>query len=324
MRLVDEATLRRHIGPAEALAAVERAFRAVATGALTQPPPVGLDIPAREGEVHIKSAYLHGAAIFAVKVATGFYANRADHLPTGSGLILVFDAGTGFPLALLEDNGYLTDLRTAAAGALAARLLAPSRISRVAMIGSGVQARYQLRAISRVIHWESARAWSPHAEHCAAYCAEMSDELKRSCLPAKTAAAAVHDAELIVTTTPSRAPLFDGDAVRPDVTVIAVGSDGPEKRELPADLLSRAGKIVVDDVAQCLALGELHHAVAAGAVRAADVHGTLGDVLAGVRPGREGRELIVCDLTGLGAQDAAIAEAAWHGVRALAADAGSE
>lgn len=324
MRLVDEATLRRRIGPAEALAAVERAFRAVASGALTQPPPVGLDIPARTGEVHIKTAYLHGAAIFAVKVATGFYANRADQLPTGSGLILVFDAVSGYPLALLEDNGYLTDLRTAAAGALAARLLTPSTIGCVAVVGSGVQARFQLRAIAQVRRWESARAWSPHAEHCAAYCAEMTKELGMPMVPAASAAAAVRDAELIVTTTPSRVPLFDVDAVRGDATVIAVGSDGPEKRELPVELLAQAGKIVVDDLAQCLAVGELHHAVVAGALRPADVHGTLGEVLAGARPGREGNELIVCDLTGLGAQDAAIAEAAWDGVRALAEDAGSE
>jgi ornithine cyclodeaminase len=324
VRLVDEATLRRTIGPAEALVAVERAFRAAASGALTQPPPAGLDIPAREGEVHVKSAYLHGAATFAVKVATGFYANQADHLPTGSGVILVFDAATGFPLALLEDYGYLTDLRTAAAGALATRLLAPSSVSQMAVLGSGVQARFQLRAISRVRRWESARAWSPHSEHCATYCAAMTRELGIPCLPVESAAAAVRDAELIVTTTPSRSPLFDAAAVRPDATVIAVGSDGPDKRELPIGLFGRAGKIVVDDRAQCLALGELHHAVAERAVRADAIHGTLGEVLTGARPGREGRELIICDLTGLGAQDAAIAEAAWDGVRALAAGAGSE
>jgi ornithine cyclodeaminase/alanine dehydrogenase-like protein (mu-crystallin family) len=151
----------------------------------------------------------------------------------------------------------------------------------------------------------------------------MEGELGVSCASAESAAAAVRDAELIVTTTPSRTPLFEASDVRADATVIAVGADGPEKRELPAELFARAGKIVVDDPAQCLALGELHHAVDAGAVRATDVHGTLGQVLTGARPGREGNELIICDLTGLGAQDAAIAEAAWGAAQALAAARGS-
>ncbi|HEY6809437.1 MAG TPA: hypothetical protein VI160_11705, partial [Gemmatimonadales bacterium] len=314
MRVIDEATLRARVGPAEALAAVERAFGAAAGAALTQPPPTGLEIPARRGEVHIKAAHLHGAATFTVKVATGFYANQAERLPTGSGVMLVCDAVTGFPLALLEDNGYLTDLRTAGAGALAARLLAPGNIARLCVLGTGVQARFQTRAISRVRRVASLRAWSPHADHCGAFCVEMTRELGIPSTPAASASEAVAEADLIVTTTPSRAPLFAAGLVRANATVIAVGADGPDKRELPVELFARAGKVVVDDLVQCLTLGELHHAVAAGVIAATGVHATLGQVLTGARAGREGEELIVCDLTGLGAQDAAIAEAAWDAV----------
>jgi ornithine cyclodeaminase len=278
---------------------------------LELPPPMGLSVPDVEGEVHVKSAYLRGAPIFAVKIASGFYQNVQRGLPSGSGLILVFDAVTGFPSLLLDDNAYLTDLRTAAAGALATRLLAPESFSRVAVLGSGVQARYQLRAISQVRDWESTTAWSPATEQLAAYCVEMEEELDLPFQPASSPEEALRGADLVITVTPSREPLFEAQALEPYATVIAVGSDGPDKRELPTEALASAGKIVVDRLSQCLALGELHHAVEEGVLNSESVHGELGEVLAGWKPGREGDELIICDLTGVGAQDAAIAEAAW-------------
>ena len=136
MQIIDEATLRQHVGRSVALGAVESAFRALGEDRVTQPPPMGLDIEPVGGEVHVKSAYLSGAPVFAVKIASGFYANVERGLPSGSGLMMVFDATTGFPLALLLDNGYLTDLRTAAAGALATRLLTNEPLDKVAIIGS--------------------------------------------------------------------------------------------------------------------------------------------------------------------------------------------
>jgi ornithine cyclodeaminase len=273
---------------------------------------MGLSVPEVEGEVHVKSAYLAGAPIFAVKIATGFYKNTVRGLPSGSGLILVFDAATGFPLALLDDGGYLTDLRTAAAGALAAHLLAVDPLEKVAVLGSGIQARYQLRALSHVRSWERTIAWSRNRERLAAYCAEMEHELDRPFTVAASAEEALRAADLVITVTPSREPLIDAACLSAHATVIAVGSDGPDKRELPTDALARADKIVVDRLSQCLALGELHHAVEEGALDAASVHAELGEVLTRKKTGREGSELIVCDLTGVGAQDAAIAAVTWE------------
>ena len=324
MRTVDESSIRAVIKEPEALSSAEKAFQALGIGAVTLPMPMGFDISEVEGEVHVKSAYLKGSPIFAVKIASGFYRNTERGLPSGAGLILVFDASTGFPLALLQDNGYLTDLRTAAAGALAAQLLAPEALDTVAVLGSGVQARFQLRALARVRSWERTVAWSPSAEQVRAYCDEMERELG---LPFSAAAGpdeAVRGADLVITVTPSREPLIEADSLLPHATVIAVGSDGPAKRELPTAALARAaagaragararaGKIVVDRLSQCLALGELHHAVEEGTLSADSVHAELGEVLLGRKPGREGDELIVCDLTGVGAQDAAIAELAWE------------
>ncbi len=312
IQIVDEATLRDGVDGAAALAAVERAFRALAEGRVTQPPPMGLEVEPVGGEVHVKGAYLRGAPIFAVKVASGFYANAKRGLPSGSGLVLVFDAVTGFPLALLQDNGYLTDLRTAAAGALAAKLLAPESVGTVAILGSGVQARYQARALAGVRAWERLVVWGrtrARAERCAA---ELAVELARPVESAPTAEAAVRGADLVVTVTPSREPIVKADWVTSGATIIAVGSDGPAKQELETAVLAQADKVIADRLAQCAELGEIHHAMEAGVLTRDQIHGELGQVVTGEVPGREASERIVCDLTGVGAQDAAIAEAAWR------------
>jgi ornithine cyclodeaminase/alanine dehydrogenase-like protein (mu-crystallin family) len=312
MRVVDEATIRSAVREEEALQAAEIAFRALAENRVELPPPMGLDFPDVEGEVHVKSAYLKGAPIFAVKIASGFYRNATLGLPSGSGLILVFDALTGFPVLLLDDHGYLTDLRTAAAGALAARLLAMEPLGLVAVLGSGIQARYQLRALSHVRKWARTSAWSRNWHGLAAYCSEMESELDVPFTAATTPEEALRGADLVITVTPSREPLFDPHALGSHATVIAVGSDGPEKREIPTEVLTWADKIVVDRLTQCVALGEVHHGIAEGLIRPESVHAELGEVLVGAKPGREGDELIVCDLTGVGAQDAAIAQVAWE------------
>ena len=312
MRIVPETAIRAAIGPAEALASAESAFSALARGQVELPPPMALEVPAVAGEVHVKSAYLKGAPIFAVKIATGFYRNAERGLATGSGLVVVFDAETGFPSLLLDDRGYLTDLRTAAAGVLAARLLAAESIASVAVLGSGVQARHQVEALAQVRRWERTRVWSRSPERLRSYCSELAGQYGIPFTPAGSPDEAVRGADLLITTTPSRLPLFQADSLAPHATVIAVGSDGPEKRELPTGAMLRADKIVVDKMSQCLRLGELHHPVHEGVLQVSDVHAELGDVLIGNASGREGNELIICDLTGVGAQDAAIAQAAWE------------
>ncbi|MDH5589247.1 MAG: ornithine cyclodeaminase family protein [Gemmatimonadota bacterium] len=307
-----EEEIRAAVTDADALAGAEAAFRALAGNAVTLPPPVGLDIPAVRGEVHVKGAYVQGAPVFAFKVASGFYANTGRGLPSGSGLVLVFDAQTGFPLGLLADNGYLTDLRTAAAGALAVRHLAAERPLEVAVLGTGVQGRMQLRLMRRVREFSRVRAWSPSPDRRHAFAEEASRELGVPVTAVESPEGAVAGADLVVTATPSREPLVQAEWLSPGVTVVALGSDGPEKQELHPRVLVTADKVVTDLTTQCVRLGELHHAVAAGAMEAADVYGELGPIVAGDLPGRESaHEIIVCDLTGVGVQDAAIAERAW-------------
>jgi len=315
MRVFEASILRELVQEPEALVSAERAFRALAEGRVVQPPPIGLDLEAARGEVHVKGAYLQGASIFAIKIASGFYRNPERGLPSGSGLVLVFDAATGFPLAVLKDDAYLTDLRTAAAGALATQLLASPSLEKLAVLGSGVQARFQLRAIARVRQWRRTAAWSPNRENLERYCREMETELGVGFEPAPGPEQAVRGADLLLTATPSRRPLVEAAWLEPHATVIAVGSDGPDKQELHAEILGAADKVVADRLEQCVRLGEIHHAVAAGVLRPEAVYAELGEIVTGAKPGREGQELIVCDLTGVGAQDAAIAEVAWEKLR---------
>jgi ornithine cyclodeaminase/alanine dehydrogenase-like protein (mu-crystallin family) len=311
MRIVTEEQLRALVGEREALAAVETAFRALAEGRVVQPPPLGMDLERVRGEVHVKGAYIEGEEVFAMKVASGFYRNQEKGLPTGSGLVLVFDATTGIPKALLQDNGFLTELRTGGAGALAVSLLAPQRPLTVGVIGAGSQARFQIRAIARTRELEALRVWSPVPQEVSAYEGELASLLGIPVTGCSTARDAVDGADLVVTVTPSREPLIEAEWLQGHATVVAVGSDGPEKQELSPEVLARAGKVVVDSRTQCLSLGETHHAVAAGLLSADDIHADLGEVVLGDRPGREADELIVCDLTGVGAQDAAMAAVAW-------------
>ena len=308
-RILLEPEIRDLIGPASAYLAVRSAFVALARGEATLPGVIGFDVPAHRGEVHVKGAYLHGHPFYSVKEAAGFYANAEKGAPVGSGLVLVFDATTGFPAAVLFDNGYLTELRTGAAGALAADLLARRRVRKAAVIGAGSQARFQAEALALARRPDSIAVFARTPARSAAYAREMEGRLGIPVSVAASAQAAVEGADVVITATPSRVPIVRAEWLAPGAHVTAVGSDGPDKQELEAAVLERADKVVVDRLDQCLRLGELHHAVEAGALAAGDVWAELGELAAGMKPGRESEdEITVADLTGVGIQDAAVAE----------------
>jgi ornithine cyclodeaminase len=295
------------IGPDEARKAVQGAFAQFARGEATLAPVLNFDIQQFEGEVHIKSAFLHGAPYYTVKVASGFYRNPDRGLPVGNGLILVYAAQTGVLAALLFDEGYLTDLRTGAAGALAADLLARRDVGRVALIGAGAQGRFQLEALLRVRNPRSVIVYDIDRKALAAYAADMNKRTGLEVTTATSAQEAVQDADLVVTATPSREPYLRSEWLRPGMHITAVGSDMPEKQELFADVLTRVDKVVVDSLQQCAHNGELHHAVEAGLIDAGEVT-ELGSIAAGLSPGRErDEEITLADLTGVGIQDAAVA-----------------
>ena len=310
IRTISETELRAVISPEIAVRAMREAFAADGQGRAHVPAVINLEVPSHRGEFHVKTALIDGVPHVAVKIASGFYDNPARGLPSGSGLMAVFDAATGRPVALLLDNGFLTDIRTGAAGAIAADVLAPANIGVVGVLGSGLQARYQIQCLRVVRSFKRVIAWSPNRTHLDAYIREMNAEGLEA-TAAASPESVCREADVLVTTTPARVPLVRGEWLRPGQHVTALGSDSPGKQELEADCLARADLVVVDRLTQCAAFGELRHAIDAGLLRPDRVHAELGEIVAGIKQGRTTpNQITVADLTGVGFQDTAIASAA--------------
>ncbi len=277
--------------------AVEAAFVEYQAGRAELPGVIHLDVPEAKGEIHVKAGHLHGAPTYAVKVASGFYGGDAA---TIDGMVAVFDARDGGLLALLLDGGWLTDQRTGAAGGVAARWLAPEQVDVVAVIGTGAQARKQVEAL-RVVRpgLGEIRVWGRDGAKAEVAAVDVGAKA------AISVEEAVDGADVIITCTASREPLVRADWVAPGALVVAVGSDGAGKQELDPELLRVADVLVVDSRDQCLLLGEVQHAPEQ-ASRAVE----LGAICAGKAPGRTSpSQLVVCDLTGVGVQDVAAANA---------------
>lgn len=310
IRVLTETDLRHAVGlEDEEFRAIEAIYPLISAGAGSMPPIMRIDVPENNGEIDIKSAYLPGYSGIAVKVSAGFFDNPSKGLPSLGGLMMVFDSETGVPLSALFDNGYLTDLRTGLAGAVAAHHLARQDASTAAILGAGVQAMYQLEALNLVRTLESASVWARRIEQAEAFAQEMSSELGIEVEVARSVEEAVSNADIVVTTTPSREALLDSSMIHPGVHVTAIGSDAENKQELSADVVLAADRFVCDSVAQSSRLGELRAALNAGFDRSAATE--LGEVISGDRPGRtDADQVTVCDLTGTGAQDTAIASLA--------------
>ena len=318
--VLTEAEIRSLVGFGdEELAAIEAVYPSISAGAGSMPPIQRIDVPEHRGEIDIKSAYLPGVEGIAVKVSAGFFDNPRRGLPSLGGLVLVFEADTGVPVAALFDNGYLTNLRTACAGAVAARYLARPDARVVGVLGAGVQARLQVEALAQVRSIERVLVWARRRDAAARLATSLGAELAVVAEVVAEPADAAVEGGVLVTTTPATEPLVDPSALRPGLHVTAIGSDAEHKQELAPDVVATADPFVCDSRAQSGRLGELRAAVEAGL----DVEAVeLGEVIAGRAPGRARSDAVtVCDLTGTGAQDTAIA--ALVVARARAAGAGT-
>jgi ectoine utilization protein EutC len=317
--ILTETEIRRCAGIDEAgLQAVADGFSRLSLGQASLPPILRIDIPEGPGEVDVKTAYLHGLERFAVKVASGFFENPRLGLPSGSGLMLVISARTGFLEAVLLDNGYLTDVRTALAGALAARYLAPQRVETAGILGAGAQARYQARALKLVRNFRKLLVWARRPQAATNYAAEMSAELGIEVTPSPDAESLVRQSQVVVTTTPARQPVLHSAWLHSGLHITAMGSDAEHKQELDPAVFKQADLVACDERAQCFRLGELHHALQAGILDRDSPVVELGELISGQKPGRRDEHAIsVCDLTGVGVQDTAIALLALQRARQL-------
>ncbi len=297
----------------EAISAVADGFTCLAAGEVTLPPILRVDIPEHKGEVDVKTAYIRGFDSFAIKIASGFFENYRLGLPTGSGMMVVVSAKTGVPEAVLLDNGYLTDVRTGAAGALAAHHLARKEIGTAGVIGSGTQARYQMMALKQVRDFRRLMVYSRSPARVERYVSEMAPVLGVEIVRADDAETVVRSSDVVVTATPSREPYLKAEWLHPGLHITAMGSDSEEKQELHADVLGRADLLVCDSKSQCFRLGELHHGLEEDIISQDDEIIELGDLTSGRKPGRgNDEEITICDLTGVGVQDTAIALLAYR------------
>lgn len=323
IRIITEAELRSLVTlDVETVDCIEEAFRALATQPVVMPPILHLEIAEANGEVDAKTAYVPSLESFAMKMSAGFFDNPKVGLPSLGGLMVLFSSRTGAVQALLLDNGYLTDVRTAAAGAVAAKWLARADARRAGILGTGGQARLQLEALSLVRPIERALIWGRRPEQAEKLASEMTHKLGFEVTATEDLESLVSTSDVVVTTTPSRVPLIETAWLHPGLHITAMGSDAAYKNEIAPSAIAAADLYVADRLSQVAILGELHHAVEAGAVPAAGSFPELGQIVAGREPGRPGADAVtICDLTGTGVQDTAIAVLAY--ARSEGADIGA-
>ena len=308
IRILTEADLRDAVAlDIETVNVIEQAFTALAGGDVVMPPIMSMDLPAANGEVDVKTAYIPGFDGFAIKVSPGFFDNAKLGLPSLNGLMVLFSAQTGQVMALFLDNGYLTDIRTAAAGAVAARHLAPARVATAGVIGTGVQARLQMQAAHLVRPFKRLIVWGRDGQRAAECARDLANVLPIEAETVSDPAQLVAESQLVVTTTPARAPVLRAEWLHPGLHITAMGSDQPGKNELEPEALARADLYVADRATQVQSMGELRAAIDAGFWQGG-IPAELGQVITGTAPGRRSPEdITIVDLTGTGAQDTAIA-----------------
>ncbi|UXN57596.1 ectoine utilization protein EutC [Phyllobacterium zundukense] len=314
IKIVAERELRRTV-PLDQVAVqcVEDAFHSLATKTVAMPPILRLDIKDYRGEVDVKTAYVQGLDGFAVKISPGFFDNPKLGLPSTNGLMVLLSSKTGLLQALLLDNGYLTNVRTAAAGAVAAKYLARKDASVAAVLGAGIQARLQLQALTLVRPIREARIWARNAAKAEDLARELSEELRIPVQACADSREAVAGSDIVVTTTPANQPILSASWLEPGQHITAMGSDAEHKNELDPHAIVQADLYVADSLKQTRTLGELHHAISAGIVAADASFPELGDIIAGKIAGRSNdRQITIADLTGTGIQDTAIASLAFE------------
>ena len=286
---------------------IEDAFKNLAQGKTTMPPILRLDIEKYHGETDVKAAYIEGLDSYAVKVASAFFNNPKLGLQSSTGLMILLDSQTGFIKSVLLDKGYLTDVRTAIAGAIAAKHLSNHDSTKAGIIGAGLQAKLQLEALTLVRKINIAYIWSRDSTKTNKFVEQIKD-LNITLEVCSSAEEVLQKSEIVVTTTPSKSPLIKSDWLKKGLHITAMGSDAEQKNELDPLIIKQCDLYVPDSVSQTAILGELHHALEKNVVSSDYNYDELGNVILNSNLGRKSKDdITVCDLTGTGVQDTAIA-----------------
>jgi len=296
----------------EAIVKVEEAFKLKALGRVKMPPKLYLDLPEHGGDVRCMPVYVEDWGVVCVKVVNSHPRNPVEHgLRSVMAVVELLDPATGQPMALM-DGTILTDLRTGAAGAVAAKYLAKPRVERVGIVGAGRQARAQLQGLA-YLYKDLREVWvfDVALAKAEAFAKEVREEHGLVAKVAREAREAVMDMDVVVTATPSRRPVVMDDWVSPGTHLNCIGADAPGKQEVDPRVLLRS-KLVVDDVEQAVHGGEPNVPISQGLMTRDHIYAELGEIVAGVKPGRlSASEVTLFSSTGLAVQDAAVAKLAY-------------
>lgn len=304
--------IQRFVDIPQLILAIEQGFLSYSEGH-SEVPPVGfLHFDEPPGDVHVKYGYIHGGEYYVLKVASAFYNNAEGNHPVNDGIVLVFSSQSGAIEFVLQDEGWLTDIRTAAAGAVAAKHLANSTIDTIGIIGTGVQARLQLELLRDVVNCQKCLVWGRSSTKAQ----QMIDELYQNpviqdwgieIMLADNSDSLVSQSRLIITTTSARTPLIFADKVQKGTHITAMGSDDDGKQELVSDLLAKADRVIADSISQCIDHGECHSAIRDKQIEESAVF-ELGDVIKNPAKARtQENQITIADLTGVAVQDIVVA-----------------
>jgi len=294
--------------------AIQDGFAAYSEGRTVIPPVGELLFSDPPGDAHIKYGYIKGDEYYVIKVASGFYHNIKEGLPPGDGLMLLFKQRTGQLEGILLDEGYLTNVRTAAAGAVAAKYLAPSRVTCIGVFGTGIQGKMQVQYLNKIIDCRDIMVWGMNMDECLGYKKDMKKEgysVSISLDPEKIA----EQCNLIITATPSTKPLLNAGNIKPGTHITAMGSDTPEKTELDPLILGEADLIAADSLEQSKTRGEIYKALSAKTITTEKAV-ELGNIISGKISGRTSDDQItIADLTGVAIQDIQISTAVFNDLK---------
>ena len=311
--VIDLDEIKEVLKTIDPIQAIEEGFVAYSQGKVVVPPIGEMIFEDPPGDAHIKYGFIKGDDYYVVKIASGFYDNPKIGLPCSNGLMLLFSQKTGELQCIFLDQGYLTNVRTAAAGAVAAKYLAPRNVRRIGIFGAGLQGRMQLEYLRSVTECREAMVWGINQQELDEYKKDM-EPLNFSIQTTMEEEDIASTCNLIVTCTPSKKPLLKAEQIREGTHITAMGSDTPEKQELDPAILKKADRVVVDSITQVLERGESFHAMKAGTIKKEDLV-ELGSVIKNKELQRSSEdEITLTDLTGVAVQDVQISKAVWEAI----------
>jgi ornithine cyclodeaminase len=314
MRIITLNQIKEILKSVDIIPFIEEGFIAYSNGYAVVPPVGELFFKNPPGDVHIKYGYIKNDHYYVVKIASGFYENPKINLPSSNGLMLLFNQKTGEIQAILLDEGYLTDLRTAAAGAIAEKFLAPNLVTKIGIIGTGIQARLQLHFLKKVIQCRDVIVFGRDRNNLLQYKDDMKNEELKIQIT-QTLEELTSTCNLIVTTTPASLPILFANKINKGTHITAVGADTRHKQELDENIFGMADVIVADSISQCMERGDISHALRKKIISAENLI-ELGNVISGACKGRiNDDQITIADLTGLAVQDIQITKAVYEATK---------